>query len=866
MMALSGNRARIVCMALATLAPSLPIEAAPDPEAKPADMMPRRTDSYGDPLPDGVLVRLGSVRWRHAGDVHQIAFSPDGSSIVSCSADGWVHRSEAATGKRLWHFRAARAADPTALSSSPAVLSADGRVLATVVQSQDGKSDKVVLWRTATGKAFREFKGDGLFSQLSSGSLAFSADGKILATGSSKGVLRLFDTDTGRERRSLRWDEWEISSLAFSTDGKMLAATSFGGVAVWTVAEGACPRTFSAPKEERMTAVAFAPDGKTLATGTRQGTLQIWDLATGKKLHTLRDPKREEPRWYLHLTFLLFSPNGSLLAMGDPHNGEVLLWNTATGKVVRKIEDIAEPLCASFSPDGKTLATGDSTNRVRLWDVASGKERNPRDDNAVAFAAPALSPDGRILATFGGDRTIRLWSFPSGKPLRTFRGHDSGVLCLVFSADGQQLITGSYDGTLRFHDAVSGRQLRNIDAHGRSEQGKREAFAVRALALSPDGKTLASGGFDSRVRLWDVATGKLRHVLDGRRGWVFSVAFSPDGKIIAGGGATDDSCDTCLWNTASGKRVGRLKEDGGAAKTLAFSPDGKVLVAAGELLGYWHIDFVEAATGKALARFDNRETAVLDSYVTSAISSDGRILALGGYRGVSLWEMASRRPIGKLRGEWGGCSHLVLTEDGRVLIGANGDGTIHFWDLTGRADGDRLRGGPLSAKALEELWARLESAGPAPAYRALWTLAAAPDDAVPFLSRRLRPIPRLDPPKVKQLLTDLSSDQFVVREKAAKKLAEFQEGALPALREALAAHPDLQTRKRLELLVHQAEKGSGEPSCLRPWRALAALEQMRAHPARRLLETLAAGVPEAWLTREAKASLRRLSRRAAARP
>jgi sugar lactone lactonase YvrE len=276
MMAPSGNFARIFCVALATLAPWVHVEATPDHEAKTADSKPCRTDSYGDPLPDGVLFRLGSVRWRHADDVHQIAFTVDGANIVSCGANGWVHTWDAASGKRRRHFRAGRAIDPTALDDSPAVLSSDGRLLATVMPSKDGKSDKVILWQTAAGKAFREVKGDGLFSQLSSGSLAFSADGKTLATGSSKGVLRLFDTDTGRERRLLRWDEWEIDRLAFSADGKRLAAVSLAaGVALWNVADGVCLRTFSAPKDEHMTAVSFAPDGKTLATGTGQGTLQI---------------------------------------------------------------------------------------------------------------------------------------------------------------------------------------------------------------------------------------------------------------------------------------------------------------------------------------------------------------------------------------------------------------------------------------------------------------------------------------------------------------------------------------------------------------------------------------------------------------
>lgn len=864
MVYLRGSSVLVLCLSFLAVSPSLLSETTRQEKVKKTPARAARTDHDGVPLPEGVLVRLGSIRLRHGADVHQIAFTSDGTNIVSCGADGSVQIWDAASGKRRRQFQAARAIDPTAHGSSFAILSRDGRLLATILQAKDGKTDKVVLWQTATGKICGEVKGEGLFSQLSSDNLAFSADGKILAIGNANGVLRLVETSTGRERRSLRWGEGEIKAVAFSADGKMLAAaSSTAGAAVWNVADGTRLRIFLSPEKERMAALVFAPDGKSLVIGSEQGTLHLWDLATGNNLHTLRDDKRGTP---LSSLFLLFSPDGSLLVMGDIYNEDLLLWNTVSGKVARKIGGIAEPHCAAFAPDGKTLATGDSANRVRLWDVASGKEQNLHRDNTVALAAPALSPDGRILATYGDDQTLRLWAFPSGKHLRTFRGHDSGVLCLAFTADGKQLITGGYDGTIRFHDTVTGRERRKIEAHGRSENGKREARAVAAIALSPDGKTLASGGFDSCVRLWDIASGKQRHVLEGRRGWVFSVAFSPDGKTVAGGGATDDACDTCLWDSATGKLVRKFEEDGAMAQTLAFSPDGKVLVAAGELLGSWHIDFVETATGKALGGFDNFKTGVLDSATTSAISSDGRILAVGGYRGVTLWEMASRRRIRHLRGAWGGCSDLGLTPDGRTLIAANGDGTIHFWDLTGRADGDRLRTEKLSAKQLEELWTRLDSADPAPAYRAFWELAAAPEDAVAYLRSRLHPTAPLNRQQISRLITDLGSEQFAVRDKATKELAELREVALPALRAALAARPELEQRKRLEQLVREAENEMAAPGRLHLWRTLAALEQMRTPPARKLLETLATGTPEAWLTRQAKASLQRVAKQSAAKP
>ena len=111
------------------------------------------------------------------------------------------------------------------------------------------------------------------------------------------------------------------------------------------------------------------------------------------------------------------------------------------------------------------------------------------------------------------------------------------------------------------------------------------------------------------------------------------------------------------------------------------------------MLGYWHIDFMEVATGKRLTHADNADEGEPDDYFAATLSANGRILALGSTRGVFLWEMASRRQVRHLHGEWGGCASLAFTPDCRTLIAANGDGTVHFWDLTSRSDRTDERGG-----------------------------------------------------------------------------------------------------------------------------------------------------------------------------
>jgi serine/threonine protein kinase len=271
------------------------------------------------------------------------------------------------------------------------------------------------------------------------------------------------------------------------------------------------------------TRVAFSRDGRTLAAA--EYDVDLWDLVNKpKSLSRTLHFDHESP--LPNVMDVAFSPDGSTLAVSR-NNGTVRLWDVASGGVLRTWQastDGPDEVAVAFSPDGRTLASS-SSHAIKLWDVARGKAlRIFRRDESVNFPSPvAFSPDGRTLASASGEKGVKLWDVTSGKS-HALQGHTVYVNSVAFSPDGRTLASGSADFTIKLWDVTSGKVLRTLEG----QQG--------SLTFSPDGRTLASGS-DRTVKLWDVATGGLLRTLDARN-WVGSVAFSPDGRTLASASET----------------------------------------------------------------------------------------------------------------------------------------------------------------------------------------------------------------------------------------------------------------------------------------------------------------------------------------
>ncbi len=438
----------------------------------------------------------------HSGGIFSIVFSPDGRVLVSGGNDKLIKLWDVATGREVRTI-AGHSKYIRTLAFSP-----DGRVLVST------SGDKTVkLWDVSTGRELGALAGASL--SLAVSAVAFSPDGKKLAS-SDENVIKLWDFNAGRELLKLAGRVETVNSVAFSRDGKTMAS---GGneptVKLWDVSTGQQVRVLSAGRFV-VGCVVFSPDGKALA-GTDRKSISLWDVATGRELWTVDAASA----W---IGSLAFSPDGQSLASGGAADknlqaGRLVLWDVATGRALRTIESVKNLNSVAFSPEGKMVAGGDLGGTVQLWDVATGRPLRTLEDNENGVESLAFSPDGRMLA-IGGHRVIGLWDFNMGRQLGALEGHADSVASIAFSPDGKILATGSRDGAIKLWNTI------RASAFGATFKGHTDE--VSSMAFSADGKILLSGSRDTTIKLWDVATGsELGSLLSlNERDWLVA---TPDG-------------------------------------------------------------------------------------------------------------------------------------------------------------------------------------------------------------------------------------------------------------------------------------------------------------------------------------------------
>jgi len=488
-------------------------------------------------------------------------------------------------------------------------------------------------------------------------SVAYSPDGKLLASGSSDQTVKLWDVATGTELRSFRGHTYNVESIAFSRDGKFLVSLGGGNdIKVWNVLAGTLTQSIKPPAYTN--SIAISPDGRTIAGGDNRGQINLWNLQEPREPRVL---PAQAPR----VNSVAFSADGGFL-VGGGDEATITIWNLKTHTLAHVLKDRAYSVRAvAVSPDSQTVATG-SFGEVRLWDIHTGLEVRTFREHASHIAAVAFSNDGKTLASGNYLGTIKLWNVADGAELRTLSGHASEIKTVAFSPDGKGLASGGTDQTIKFWDLANGSEVRTLSGH---------ATAAFSVAYSRNGKTMLAGSIDHTVKLWDLTTGELRS-LSGHSAEILSLAFSPNGRLLASGSA-DNSIK--LWDVSSGTRLFDLAWDSTVVGSVAFSPDGKILAGGSDdhKIKLWNV-----STGAELHALNGHNNSVN----SVAFSPDGKILATGSYKEVKLWNTETGEEMRTLPGHFNNVNHLVFSPNSKLLA-SDSMSQLFLWDV---ASGQKL--------------------------------------------------------------------------------------------------------------------------------------------------------------------------------
>jgi WD40 repeat protein len=488
-------------------------------------------------------------------------------------------------------------------------------------------------------------------------SVALSADGALLAVAVDDGTVRLIETRTEQVRLTLHGHTGAVRCVAFSADGDVVASGGDdGALRLWDAASGQTLATMEG-HTVAIWGVALSDDGRLVASAGVDGTLRLWDAANGQAVATLEG--QSAAIWSVAL-----SGDGRLVASGGV-DGIVRLWDTGSAQLVATLQGHTGAIWGvALSNSGQLVASGGTDGTLRLWHAESGQLLATLQGHTGAVRDIALSSDSRLLASGGVDGSVRLWDAARGQLLTAIHGYADLYVDVALSADGRLVVSGGADGTVHVWDVESGHLLAALQGH--------EGLVYR-VAMSRNGRVVASAGADGTVRLWDMplSSGQPPAILRGHIRLVFGVAVSGDGRLVATGGADGT---VRLWDVESRQLLATLLAHTGGARAVAFSEDGQLLASGGNdgTVRLWD-------TPRGQLRASLRVHA--DAIRGVALSGDGRLLAGGDSDGtVSVWDAASGRLLATMSGHAGPVRGVALSTDGHLLASGDDEGRVRLWE------------------------------------------------------------------------------------------------------------------------------------------------------------------------------------------
>lgn len=525
------------------------------------------------------------------------------------------------------------------------------------------------------------------------GSVALSADGRLVLSASQDQTLRVWNVEDGQERRLLATLDGSHNVVAMNAAGtRAVSGSNTGTLRQWDLAKGEELRTLI-DGEDGISAVAMDPAGTRAVVGYYYGELELWDIQSGRKLHTFGGHCRA-------VHGIAVDATGTIAISGSLDRA-LVIWNLERGKCERLLPNQTDTVNAvAISADGILAASGSYDGTLRIWNVASGHEVRAIHAHSQPVQSIAMSTDGKRVVSGGWDQTLKVWDVESGRELRALKGHSGAIQTLALSADGRRVTSGSEDHTLKVWDLESPSRPRDHDGHD---------MDVCAVAVSAKGARAISGSRDGAVRGWDTADGT-SVALAGHSKNVRAVAIDVKGICAA----SSSEKEIKVWNAKNGQQTRTMN---GCATALAMSADGSLIAwtAGGSRLRVWNVKTGEvrsvdghavmvnaldmSADGSwAICGSDNGEVSVWDlrsdreervflghksGVLAVSITPDGRFAISSGSWDLTLkvWEVKSGRELRTLTGHTGKIEAVAISNDGRHAVSGSEDKTLRMWDL-----------------------------------------------------------------------------------------------------------------------------------------------------------------------------------------